>query len=77
MSTRTHTRDGISTEDGGVTAWRYEQLRAHGFGTALAMRIACDCRYDLHALIGLVERGCRPELAAEILAPLDERTRPC
>jgi hypothetical protein len=77
MSTRTHSRDGVSTEGGEVTAWRYEQLRAHGFDEALALRIASDCGYDLHALIGLVERGCRPALAAEILAPLDERTRPC
>jgi hypothetical protein len=26
---------------------------------------------DVHALIELVERGCRPELAARILAPLE------
>ena len=31
-----------------------------------------DTRYDLHALIELVERGCPPELAVRILAPLDE-----
>jgi hypothetical protein len=29
---------------------------------------------DVHALIELVERGCRPELAARILAPLDGET---
>jgi hypothetical protein len=32
---------------------------------------------DLHALIELVERGCPPELAARILAPLDEERTPC
>jgi hypothetical protein len=26
---------------------------------------------DLHALIELVERGCTPELAARIMAPID------
>lgn len=38
----------------------------------LAARIAHDNRYDLHRLIELVERGCRPELALRILAPLEE-----
>jgi hypothetical protein len=31
-----------------------------------------DARYDLHALIELVGRACRPELAARIVAPLDD-----
>jgi hypothetical protein len=31
-------------------------------------------RYDLHALIDLVERGCPPELAVRILTPLEEET---
>ena len=30
-----------------------------------------DQRYDLHALIELVEHGCPPLLAVRILAPLD------
>jgi hypothetical protein len=33
--------------------------------------LARDPRTDLHALLELVDRGCRPELAARILAPLD------
>jgi hypothetical protein len=31
-------------------------------------------RYDVHAVIELVERGCPPDLATRILAPLDENT---
>lgn len=58
-------------EAGGVVRWRREQLVGAGFSPALASRLAHDPRYDLHALIELVERGCRPELAARILAPLD------
>ena len=46
-----------------------------GFTPALAAAIACDPRYDLHVLIELVERGCRPDLAARILAPLDAGNR--
>jgi hypothetical protein len=59
-------------ETGGeVDSWRREQLVASGFPPLLAKRLAADDRYDLHALIELAERGCPPELAARILAPLD------
>jgi hypothetical protein len=53
----------------GVTRWRTEYLRAAGFEAALAHAVAVDSRYDVHALIELVERGCPPALAARILAP--------
>jgi hypothetical protein len=62
---------------GSVAGWRREQLVASGFEDALAERLAVDDGYDLHALIELVERGCPPPLAARVLAPLDERDRPC
>ena len=48
------------------------QLVEAGFAVRLAYALAVDGRYDLHALIELVERGCPPELAARILAPLQE-----
>ena len=54
-----------------VVAWRREQLAQAGFPLPLAARLAGEQGYDLHALIELVERGCAPELAARILAPLD------
>jgi hypothetical protein len=54
-----------------VLRWRREQLVRAGVPLPLATRIAGDPRYDLHALIGLVERGCPPEVAVRILAPLD------
>ncbi len=55
-----------------VVRWRREQLTQSGFPQTVAARLAEDARYDLHALIELVERGCRPELAARIVAPLDD-----
>jgi len=55
-----------------VVGWRREQLGRSGFPALTAARVAGDARYDLHALIELVERGCRPDLAVRILAPLDE-----
>jgi hypothetical protein len=54
-----------------VLAWRREQLVAAGFGRERAAWLARDGRWDLHALLELVDRGCPPELAARILAPLD------
>jgi hypothetical protein len=54
-----------------VVRWRRDQLVGSGFPVPLAARVAKDARYDLHALIELVERGCPPELAVRILAPLD------
>jgi hypothetical protein len=54
-----------------VLAWRRRQLIEAGFSVSLAARLAGDARYDLHALIELTERGCAPELALRILAPLE------
>jgi hypothetical protein len=55
-----------------VESWRREQLAAAGFPLPAARRLGRDPRYDLHALLDLVSRGCEPALAARILTPLDE-----
>jgi hypothetical protein len=55
-----------------VVAWRIDRLRDAGCSAQLAEALARDARYDLHALLELVDRGCPPELAAEILAPLED-----
>ena len=47
-----------------------------GFEHQLAGSLAADGAVDLHALLELVDRGCPPELADRILAPLDEERRP-
>jgi hypothetical protein len=57
-----------------VTRWRRDQLVGSGFPLPLAARLAGDSRYDLHALIELTERGCDPELAVRILAPVEGET---
>ncbi len=54
-----------------VARWRFDQLTAVGFDEFLALRLASDDRWDLHELLELRARGCSPELAARILAPLD------
>jgi hypothetical protein len=60
-----------------AVAWRRARLRNAGFGTALTEQLSHECGVDLHALIGLVERGCPPPLAARILAPLEHESRQC
>jgi hypothetical protein len=64
----TRQRDLLAVE---VVAWRRERLAAAGFAALLARALARDRRIDLHALIELTERGCPPETAARIVAPLD------
>jgi hypothetical protein len=55
-----------------VVSWRRDQLVHAGFALSLAARLASDTRFDLHALIELAERGCPPELAVRIVAPLED-----
>jgi hypothetical protein len=66
---QTKTANGARHE---VVRWRREQLTDSGFPLSVAARLAQDARYDLHALIELVEHGCPPNLAARIVAPLDD-----
>ena len=53
-----------------VVAWRRKVLERAGFELAAAEELARDNRVDLHDVLNLVDRGCPPELAARILAPL-------
>ena len=55
-----------------VARWRRARLAEAGFPLTLASRLSMDSRYDLHSLIELVERGCQPDLAVRILAPLED-----
>jgi len=48
-----------------VRAWRVEQLRRLGLGSTLAAALADVV--DWHALAALIDRGCSPELALEIV----------
>jgi hypothetical protein len=50
-----------------VESWRLHVLMEAGYPLPLAERIA-QSQADLHEAVTLIaERGCRPELAAEIL----------
>jgi hypothetical protein len=55
-----------------VRSWRHCRLLEAGFPEGLADFVAADPRFDLHALLQLVDRGCPPALAVRIAAPLPE-----
>jgi hypothetical protein len=71
MSSRLEMLSRVAAERDQVIAWRRRQLLRSGFPERLAASVAHDGGYDLHRLIELVERGCSPELALRILAPLE------
>ena len=54
--------------------WRAQRLRCAGFRADIADRLAGDDELDLHELLELVDRGCPPDLAAQILAPLEQHS---
>ena len=64
--------DSRATREAQFVAWRRDRLAAAGFSLPLASHVERDGRHDVHSLIELVERGCPPELAVRIAAPLDE-----
>jgi len=53
-------------EQARVESWRLHVLIEAGYPLSLAERIAAS-EADLHRAVALVERGCTPETAAEIL----------
>jgi hypothetical protein len=57
-------------DQGGLWQWRLERLLVAGVAAPLAGRLAGAPGVDLHALLDLVDRGCPPELAARIRAPV-------
>jgi hypothetical protein len=59
-----------------VQSWRRCRLLEAGFPAELADQVAADPRFDLHALLELVDRGCPPALAVQILAPLPRAELP-
>jgi hypothetical protein len=75
MDLRTGQQAEVGQEEAKVMAWRCARLRHAGFDAALAEGLSHESGVDLHALAGLVERGCPPPLAARILAPLDHERR--
>lgn len=66
--------DGRTSAPMSVFTWRQRQLLDVGFPVALADTLARG-GVDLHEILGLVDAGCPPELAASILSPVDTAER--
>jgi hypothetical protein len=77
MGLRSGEQAGAGPGAAEIVSWRRARLRKAGFDRSLAKQLSRECGVDLHALIELVERGCSPELAARILAPLERERRQC
>ncbi len=57
----------VETEQERVERWRSEELMRAGFDPAAAAELAARMDIDLHRATELVDRGCSPELALQIL----------
>ena len=61
------TRGARERERESVTSWRIERLAAAGYPADAALVLALDREVDLHLAVSLLERGCPPDTALEIL----------
>lgn len=50
-----------------VLAWRFDALCRSGYDLDAAAILAAHVEIDLHDAVGLVKRGCPPNLATRIL----------
>ena len=65
MAETTHELE-LESEREKVESWRLHVLMEAGYPLPYAERLAGSTA-DLHTAVELVKRGCRPEVAAEIL----------
>jgi hypothetical protein len=66
-----HSSYGLRDDRAQWVQWRAGRMERAGFPADVAARLARQDRVELHALLELIDRGCPPQLAARILAPLD------
>jgi hypothetical protein len=57
----------------GLVLWPRRLLQSAELDAPLAERLASDRRFDLRAVLELIDGGCPPQVAARILAPLDDQ----
>ena len=63
-ATELHTTE---SEHERVERWRADMLECAGYSAEQAAELAGRTDVDLHQAIGLVEKGCSPEVALAIL----------
>jgi hypothetical protein len=59
--------NSAETETEKVERWRAEALEHAGYDAVAALELAVRPDVDLHRAIELLEHGCPPELAVQIL----------
>jgi hypothetical protein len=57
----------IESEHERVERWRADMLERAGYSASDAAELAGRADVDLHQAIGLLESGCSPEVALQIL----------
>jgi hypothetical protein len=57
----------VETEADRVERWRAEALEQAGYDLSTALELAARSDIDLHKAVELLEAGCPPELALQIL----------
>lgn len=57
----------VETELERVERWRAEELMRAGFDPSSAVALAARLDIDLHVATELLDRGCTPDLALQIL----------
>jgi hypothetical protein len=55
------------TEMDRIEQWRHEELERAGYDSESAIVLAASHDVDLHAAVNLLDRGCRVDLALQIL----------
>jgi len=55
------------TEEQRIESWRLEALERAGYDRRAAAVLACRKDVDLHQAMSLLQNGCSPELALQIL----------
>jgi hypothetical protein len=59
--------DIVETEAERVERWRADELIRAGFDPDSALKLAARQDVDIHRAAQMLERGCPPELAVQIL----------
>ena len=57
----------LDSEEQRIERWRMEVLEGAGYDRRTAALLACRKDVDLHRALSLVQNGCSPELALQIL----------
>jgi hypothetical protein len=63
----TDVRIADDTEAARIERWRQEELERAGYSAEQAAELAASAQVDLHEAIDLVDRGCPPGVALQIL----------